>query len=73
MHSKTENKRDIRKTVDFDLETYRLVDEMATVKNCSFSYMVYVLLQSAIREKQRKRSKADPQHNPTDAHPHNAG
>jgi hypothetical protein len=55
MHSKTENKRDIRKTVDFDIELYETIDQMATIKNCSFSYACYVLLQSAIREKQRKK------------------
>jgi hypothetical protein len=59
MHSKTENKRNIRKTVDFDPDTYLTIDNMAAAKNCSFSYMSYVLLQFAIKEKQRKKSPKD--------------
>ena len=54
-YHKTVNERNIPKTVHFDLELFNLVDQMRIVKNCSFSYACYVLLQSAIREKQRKR------------------
>lgn len=55
MHSKTKNTRDIRKTVDFDLDLFETIDQMRIVKNCSFSYVCYVLLQYAVKEKQRKR------------------
>jgi hypothetical protein len=63
----------LRVTVDMDNELKAIIKQMADERNVAFSYMSYVLLQSAVREKQRKRSKADPQHNSPNAHPHNAG
>lgn len=64
-YHKTVNERNIPKTVHFDIELFNLIDQMRIVKNCSFSYACYVLLQSAIREKQRKK-KIHPQNNPDD-------
>ena len=45
----------IRKTVDLDTELAKVIQEMADKRNWSFSYMSYVLLQYAVREKARKR------------------
>jgi predicted transcriptional regulator len=43
-----------RKTVYFDDELEKIVQEMADKRNWSFSYMSYVLLQQAVKEKTRK-------------------
>lgn len=46
--------RKIRRTIDFDDNLINQVEEFAKKRNFSFSYMVYVLLQQAIKEKTRK-------------------
>ena len=49
------NQPKTRKTVYFDEELEKTVQEMADRKNWSFSYMSYVLLQQAVKEKNRKK------------------
>lgn len=49
-----------RKTIDIDETLEKVIQDMADAKKWSFSYMGYVLLQYAIKEKQRKnRRKPD--------------
>jgi len=49
-----------RKTIDIDETLEKIIQEMADSKKWSFSYMSYVLLQYAVKEKQRKsRHKSD--------------
>lgn len=45
----------VRATIDMDFELKDTIHKMAQDKNWSFSYMSYVLLQYAIKEKQRKK------------------
>lgn len=44
----------VRKTVEMDVQLAESVQKMADGKNWSFSYMSYVLLQQAVKEKLRK-------------------
>lgn len=44
-----------RKTVDIDENLEKMIQEMADKRKWSFSYMSYVLLQYAVKEKSRKR------------------
>jgi hypothetical protein len=44
-----------RKTVDIDENLEKTIQEMADKRNWSFSYMSYVLLQYAVKEKSRKK------------------
>jgi hypothetical protein len=44
-----------RKTVDIDEDLEKSIQEMAEKRNWSFSYMSYVLLQQAVKEKLRKQ------------------
>jgi hypothetical protein len=44
-----------RKTIDIDETTEKAIQDMADAKKWSFSYMSYVLLQYALKEKQRKK------------------
>lgn len=48
-------RRPHRITIDFDDELKGLVENMAKKRNFSFSYMCYVLLQYAVKEKLRKK------------------
>lgn len=48
-----------RKTVDIDENLEKTIQGMADKKNWSFSYMSYMLLQSAVKEKNRKKSHSD--------------
>lgn len=43
-----------RKTVDIDADLEKTIQDMADAKKWSFSYMSYVLLQYAVKEKRRK-------------------
>lgn len=57
----------IRKTIEIDEELSNIINAMADKKNWSFSYMGYVLLQQAVKEKYRKRAKEDrSEHNTAD-------
>lgn len=47
----------LRATVDMDFDLKDTIHSMAQEKKWSFSKMAYVLLQYAVREKQRKKSK----------------
>ena len=49
--------RPVRRTVDFDQETYLEIIEIAESKKWSFSYTCYVLLHQALKEKNRKKKK----------------
>ena len=63
------NQPKTRKTVYFDEELEKTVQEMADRKNWSFSYMSYVLLQQAVKEKTRKNKSGkenSPQHHTPD-------
>ena len=46
-----------RDTVDMTNELKAEIQEMADERNWSFSYMSYVLLQQAVKEKNRKKKK----------------
>ena len=46
-----------RETTDMDDELKKEIKEMADERNWSFSYMSYVLLQQAVKEKNRKKKK----------------
>lgn len=59
----------VRKTIDIDTELSKTIQEMADKVNWSFSYMSYVLLQQATKERLRKRAKKDN----TEHHPPNMG
>ncbi len=48
-----------RKTVDIDENLEKVIQEMANKRNWSFSYMSYVLLQQAVKEKSRKKKIAE--------------
>jgi len=50
--------RKIRRTVDFDEPMYDFITEMTKNKKWSFSYACYVLLQQAVKEKNRKKVAA---------------
>lgn len=52
----------VRKTVEIDIELEKTIQDMADKKNWSFSYMSYVLLQQAAKEKLRK-SKPEAKNN----------
>lgn len=45
----------VRATVDIDIDLKDAIHKMAQDKKWSFSYMSYVLLQQAIKERSRKR------------------
>jgi hypothetical protein len=49
--------RPIRRTVDFDQEAYLDICGIASARSWSFSYTCYVLLQSALKERNRKKKK----------------
>lgn len=49
------DKKFTRKTVEIDKELESQIQAMADARNWSFSYMSYVLLGQAVREKTRKR------------------
>jgi len=51
-----------RKTVDIDEQLEKTIQDMADAKKWSFSYMSYVLLQYAIKEKQRKNRRKPDDH-----------
>ena len=46
-----------RNTVYMDAELKKAIDIVADKKSWSFSHACYVLLQSAIKERQRKKNK----------------
>jgi hypothetical protein len=46
----------LRATVDMDFDLKDEIHDMAKKKNWAFSYMCYVLLQQAVKEKNRKKS-----------------
>ena len=46
--------RPIRITIDFDENLKNSIEKMAEKRNFSFSYMTFVLLQQAVKEKLRK-------------------
>lgn len=46
-----------RNTVYMDADLKAAIDEIANKKNWGFSYTCYVLLQQALREKNRKKIK----------------
>ena len=48
----------LRATTDMDLELKDTIHGMAKEKNWSFSYMCYVLLNQAVKEKNRKKKKS---------------
>lgn len=54
------NQTKVRKTIEMDMELSDDIQKMADEKKWSHSYMSYVLLQQAVKEKKRKR-KNDPQ------------
>ena len=47
----------VRKTIEMDTELSQYIQDMADEKVWSFSYMSYVLLQQAVKEKNRKKKK----------------
>jgi predicted transcriptional regulator len=51
-----------RKTVDIDEKLEKTIQEMADKRNWSFSYMSYVLLQQAVKEKLRKKKIGEEDH-----------
>ena len=53
--------RPIRRTIDFDQELFDQINEISMKKAWSFSYTTYVLLQQAIKEKNRKKSSSNSQ------------
>lgn len=57
INSKTPTARQKRKTIDFDDETYEKVAELANSKNISFTFTALSLIQAALKEKDRKKSK----------------
>jgi hypothetical protein len=48
----------VRKTVEIDTNLEKSIQEMADEKIWSFSQMAYVLLQQAVKEKNRKKKSA---------------
>lgn len=44
----------VRKTVEMDENLAKVIKDMADARNWSHSYMSYVLLQQAVKEKTRK-------------------
>lgn len=48
-----------RNTVYMDAELKKSIDDVANKRNWSFSHACYILLQSAIKEKQRKSKKSN--------------
>ena len=50
-----------RDTVDMTNELKAEIQEMADERNWAFSYMSYVLLQQAVKEKNRKKKKHEPE------------
>ena len=51
-----------RKTIDMTEELETEIQDMADEKKWSFSYMSYVLLQQAVKEKNRKKKKVVASH-----------
>lgn len=62
----------VRKTIDITEELQKTIEKMADAKNWSFSYMCFVLLQQAVKEKNRKKKSANAKNNSTN-HPDNMG
>lgn len=63
MQNKVENREfETRNTIYMDSDTKKAIDDVASKKNWSFSHACYVLLQSAIREKQRKKKNNNEHH-----------
>ena len=50
--------RPIRRTVDFDQDLFDFIEDMMKKRKWSFSYTCYVLLQQAVKEKNRKKVTA---------------
>lgn len=48
----------LRKTIELDTDLYDTIEAMAKEKGWSFSYMSYILLQYAIKEKHRKKKNS---------------
>jgi predicted transcriptional regulator len=48
----------IRATTDMDDDLKKEIKEMAQKNNWAFSYMCYILLQQAVKERKRKRKNA---------------
>lgn len=61
-----------RYTLYLDEKLISEIKVLAEDQKRSLSFMVSVLLQSAIREKQRKK-KGNPKHNSANSHQNNAG
>ena len=51
-----------RNTIYMDSDLKKEIDSLAGNKNWSFSHMSYVLLQQAVKEKNRKRKKSVASH-----------
>ena len=49
-------------TSRIDMELHKTIKEMADKKNWPFDYTVYVLLQQAVKEKNRKKVAAKDNH-----------
>lgn len=53
----------IKKTIYLDAELINSIDELARKKDWMFSKMCYVLLQQAVKEKNRKKKAATEESN----------
>ena len=62
MQTESENIKFIRKTIDIHPDLVEIIDEMAKKRHWSFSYMSYVLLQQAVKEKNRKKKSGEESH-----------
>jgi len=64
----------VRKTIEIDNDLCKEIEDMADEKKWSFSYMGYVLLQQAVKERNRKRNgkKVYTGRNTTDIHQDNS-
>lgn len=51
--------RKVRKTIDIDTTLESIIQDMADKRIWSFSQMAYVLLQQAVKEKNRKKKPAE--------------
>ena len=56
-HSAHGETKFLRKTIDIHPDTVEEIEIIAKKSNRSFSYTCYVLLQQAIKEKNRKKAK----------------
>lgn len=50
--------RPIRRTIDFDQELFDKINEICFDKAWSFSYTSFILLQQAVKERNRKKKRA---------------